>query len=112
MMASSAPQAKVAFSARASRRDCSSSGCSAMRGLRSGRDALGLAGIDRQGHSKGRAPSQLALHCDVAAEYLTELLGDGEPQASSPVFSAGVGAGLGEGLEEASALLLGHADAG
>ncbi len=54
----------------------------------------------------------LALEPDATAHHAHELLADGEPEPGAAVASRGRAVGLGEGVEDARALLRGDADAG
>ena len=58
------------------------------------------------------AAAGLALHPDLAAHRLDQLLGDGTPQSRAAVAPRHGAIGLGDSLEDAPPLVLRYADAG
>ncbi len=61
---------------------------------------------------KGAADAGFTLDADLALHHLHQTFANGEPQTGTAIFACGGGIGLGKGLEQACALLLGESDAG
>ena len=87
-------------------------GPEADEGVETGLD-LGLHALgQRERHPEAGADPQLAVDVDRAALEVDEVLDDRQAEAGAAVVAGDRVVGLGEGLEQAGASLLGDADAG